>query len=73
MTIAQKITLEKQGSQLVIRDGKSGRSFPLKGYGALKGQITFRPDVDLTKPIAQQVAKPRSKRKKAVPRPKAVA
>ncbi len=65
MAIAQKETVEKKGSKYVIRDTKSGRFFQLKGYGALKGQIAFRRDVDLTKPIAEQVTKINARRKKA--------
>jgi len=65
MAVAPKVILKKSGSDFVVHDKKSGRSFPLKGYGALKGQIVFRSDLDLTKPIAEQVAKIDSRRKKA--------
>lgn len=40
-----------------IRDSKSGRTLPLKGYGALKGEFEIRKDLDLSQPIAAQVAK----------------
>jgi hypothetical protein len=53
----QDITVEKNGSHHIVHDKKSGRSFKLKGYGALKGQIAFNPDIDLTKPIAAQVTR----------------
>lgn len=57
MAIAQDVVLEKNGSEYRVRDVKSGRSFQLKGYGALKGLIAFRDDIDLTKPISEQVMK----------------
>jgi len=57
MAAAKKITLEKQGAAYVVRDPASGAAFQLKGYGAMRGLITFRADLDLTKPIAEQVAK----------------
>jgi hypothetical protein len=74
MAAAQEVVLEKNGAQHIVRDVKSGRSFKLKGYGALKGQIVFRGDIDLTEPIAAQARKSETRRKEA-PRkaPKAVA
>ena len=39
-----------------VRDPKTGRLLTLKGRGALKGQLVFREGIDLTKPIAEQVA-----------------
>ncbi len=39
---------------VTIRDERSGRELPLKGYGALKGQFAVKPGVDLAKPIAAQ-------------------
>lgn len=38
------------------RDPETGRVMP-KGYGALKGQYVVRDGIDLTKPIAEQVAR----------------
>ena len=41
---------------VTIRDERSGRELPLKGYGALKGRFAVKPGVDLSKPIAAQAA-----------------
>jgi len=57
MASPKKIILEKQGTRYVVRDAASGRFFALKGYGALKGKTAFRKDIDLTKPILEQVTK----------------
>jgi len=65
MAAAQTEILAKDGSALTVHDEKSGRSFQLKGYGSLRGQIAFRDDLDLTKPIAEQVEDGNSRRKKA--------
>jgi hypothetical protein len=65
MAVTPKVILKRSGSEFIVHDKKSGRSFPLKGYGALKGQIVFRNDLDLTKPIAEQVAKIDFHRKRA--------
>jgi hypothetical protein len=40
----------------IRRDAATGRLVP-KGYGALKGQYVVRDGIDLTKPIAEQVAR----------------
>ena len=57
MPATKKITLEKQGADYVVRDLASGAAFVLKGYASMQGLIAFRKDLDLTKPIAEQVAK----------------
>jgi hypothetical protein len=36
------------------RDPRTGRLLPL-GYGSLKGRVSIRKDVDITKPIFEQV------------------
>jgi hypothetical protein len=41
-------------TETIVRDPKSGRTFTLRGAGALKGQLTLEKSVDLTKPIASQ-------------------
>jgi len=64
MAATTHVVVEKKGSAFVVHDQQTGCSYPLKGYGALKGQIAFRGDIDLTKPIAEQVAKIDSRRKK---------
>lgn len=40
-----------------IRDPKTGKALPLKGYGAQKDAFRIRRGIDLTKPIAAQVKK----------------
>lgn len=42
-------------TERIVRDAKSGRFVTVRGLGALKGRLTIREDVDLTKPIASQV------------------
>jgi hypothetical protein len=41
-------------SEKVVRDSKSGRFVTVRGAGALKGHLTIKKGVDLTKPIAAQ-------------------
>lgn len=40
-----------------VRDSKSGRFVTVRGVGALKGHLSIRKGVDLTKPIAAQAGK----------------
>ncbi len=61
------LSADDKGSAATIRESKSGRALPLKGYGALKGEFKVREGINLSKPIAAQAAKP--KRRKA-PAPK---
>jgi hypothetical protein len=42
----------------------NGRTYLLKGYGALKGQFEVRKGLDLTKPIAEQVKKAAMRKRK---------
>lgn len=44
-------------SEKVVRDSKSGRYVTVRGAGALKGHLTIKKGVDLTKPIAKQAMK----------------
>jgi hypothetical protein len=46
-------------TEKTVRDSKSGRIVTVRGVGALKGQLTLKKSVDLTKPIASQAAKGR--------------
>lgn len=46
-------------TEKTVRDSKSGRIVTVRGAGALKGQLTLKKSVDLTKPIASQAARPR--------------
>jgi len=40
-----------------VRNAKTGEFVTVRGVGALKGGLTIRKGVDLTKPIAAQTAK----------------
>jgi hypothetical protein len=51
------VSANGKGSPATIRDAKSGRMLPLKGYGALKDEFEVRKGVNLSKPIAAQAAK----------------
>ena len=44
-------------TEKVVRDSKSGRFVTVRGAGALKGHLTLKKGVDLTKPIASQALK----------------
>ena len=44
-------------TETAVRDSKSGRMVTLRGAGALKGQLTLKKSIDLTKPIASQAIK----------------
>ena len=56
------VTSNGKGSPATIRDSKSGRALPLKGYGALKGEFKVRTGLNLSKPIAAQAAKPKPRK-----------
>jgi hypothetical protein len=62
------VSANGKGSPATIRDSRSGRMLPLKGYGALKGEFEVRKGVNLSKPIAAQAAKPKAGK---APAPKA--
>lgn len=49
-----------------VRDPASGRFVTVRGVGALKGKLTLKAGIDLTKPIFQQVspAQPSDSRKR---------
>lgn len=49
---------------VTIRDKRSGKVLPLKGYGSLKGQFSVKPGMDISKPIAAQTALEPSSAKK---------
>lgn len=40
-----------------VRNAKTGQFVTVRGVGALKGQLTLKKSVDLTKPIASQAMK----------------
>jgi hypothetical protein len=41
----------------LVRDPRTGRIVEVYGLGGLKGKLTLREDIDLTKPIFEQVSK----------------
>ena len=45
------------GSSQAVRDAKTGQFVTVRGVGALKGQLSLKKGVDLTKPIASQALK----------------
>jgi len=49
-----------------VRNAKTGQFVVVRGVGALKGQLTLKKSVDLTKPIATQAMKG-TKPRKALP------
>lgn len=57
-------------TETVVRDSKSGRFVTVRGLGAMKGRLSIRDDVDLTKPIAAQVLKGSKGRKGGSPQAK---
>jgi hypothetical protein len=46
-------------TEQTVHDSKSGRTVVVRGAGALKGQLTLKKGVDLTKPIASQTGQTR--------------
>jgi hypothetical protein len=50
-------------TERIVRDAKSGRLVTVRGLGAMKGRLSIREDVDLTKPIAAQVLEGSNERK----------
>lgn len=54
--MAKTATQPPNGSYQV-RSAKTGQFVTVRGVGALKGQLTLKKGVDLTKPIASQALK----------------
>jgi len=48
---------ETIGSSKTVRNTKTGQFVTVRGVGALKGQLSLKKGVDLTKPIASQALK----------------
>jgi hypothetical protein len=48
---------ETIGSSKTVRNAKTGQLVTVRGIGALKGQLSLKKGVDLTKPIASQALK----------------
>lgn len=45
------------GASRSVRDARTGQFVTVRGVGALKGQLSLKKGVDLTKPIASQALK----------------
>jgi len=52
-----RFTLRRHRGATCITDNETGKTLPLKGYGALKGVYVVRKGIDLSKPIFEQVSK----------------
>jgi hypothetical protein len=61
MATAERIIPEKIGDKYYIRNSKTGDLMHIAGYGSMKGKIVLDPDIDLTKPIWEQVYKKQEK------------
>lgn len=54
--------VRNQNGQVVVRDSKTGQFVTVKGAGALKGsEFTIKEGIDLTKPIASQALREKSR------------
>ncbi len=58
MTRKAKLVVECRNSEAVIRNATTGETVVVKGFGSMKGQFAVNPEIDLTKPIAEQVLRP---------------
>ena len=58
---------QPSSTNTTVRDSKTGRFLTVRGAGALKGQLTLKKGLDLTKPIASQAMKGGKPRKAATP------
>ena len=59
-----KFTLrsERGSGTVIIQDKKTGKILTLKGYGALKGEYVVKKGINLSKPIAAQATRSKSRR-----------
>jgi hypothetical protein len=48
---------EINGPSQTVRNAKTGKMVTVRGVGALKGRLSLKRSVDLTKPIAAQTLK----------------
>lgn len=56
---------EGDGARTTIRDERTGRLLSLKGYGAMRGEFEVKKGLNLSKPIAAQVAMQDAAKKRA--------
>lgn len=59
------IKVQVSSTNTTVSDPKTGRILTVRGAGALKGRLTIKKGVDLTKPIASQAVKTYRSRKPA--------
>lgn len=57
-------------TSITVRDSRTGRFLTVRGVGALKGHLTLKKGIDLTKPIASQMIKGGQSREDAAPNQK---
>ena len=57
-------------TETIVRDSKSGRLVTVHGLGALKGHLSIKKGLDLTKPIASQAMRGTKAAKVASPQNK---
>lgn len=67
-----EVTPRTKSRPATVTDKETGETFPLEGYGSMKGQFSVREGVDLAKPIWEQV-KDKLERPVAKAKSKAVA
>ncbi len=53
--VEQNGVVQKKGSRYYIYDPKPGRELLLRRNGSLKGRLEIRGEIDLIKPIDEQV------------------
>lgn len=51
-------TFPMSSPSTLVRDARTGQFVEVRGVGALKGRLTLRREIDLTKPIFEQVSTP---------------
>ena len=68
--IGSMAKLQATSTSTTVRNSKTGQFVTVRGAGALKGHLTLKKGVDLTKPIASQAMKGGKSRKDATPKAK---
>lgn len=64
------VKAQPTSTSTTVRNSKTGHFVTVRGAGALKGHLTLKKSVDLTKPIASQAMKGGKSRKVAAPKTK---
>ncbi len=68
--VTQMAKSQPASTSTTVRNSKTGQFVTVRGAGALKGHLTLKKTVDLTKPIASQAMKGDKSRKDAGPKKK---